>query len=392
MREKLQRIVKKEKEEYMEEISFADKLPIWHFDGNILVFEDGSLGSGFVLEGRDIYPNDISSLNEFNLSLQNLLLSIKEGYEIQVFYRLTPNVGKMIQKHEDLTEAKNKTSEAVINSRLSFFRENERNGNYFVPEVYFFIKSPPMNYKRRGLFEGEKKFFQTSMEDYKKHKDGLLKERKKVENSLSSCGLKPKILSDKRWLELLFEYFNLERAEKTGVPRFIGDDFLFSDSLADQLILTDLGINREYLSIGNYHYKFISLYTLPDGITYAGMIKEILNLPFHFWISQRIVIHDQAKEIQKLKIQRRMANSFVQGAKKISDLESESKLFQIEELLRELLEGTDRIVSSSLCVIVWDKDKEKAEEKADSVLAAFRGMGQAEGVKESYGAVEDFLG
>ena len=43
-------------------------------------------------------------------------------------------------------------------------------------------------------------------------------------------------------------------------------------------------------------------------------------------------------------------------------------------------------------VIVWDKDKDKVEEKADSVLSAFRTMGQAEGVKESYGPRGGVLG
>ena len=112
------------------------------------------------------------------------------------------------------------------------------------------------------------------------------------------------------------------------------------------------------------------------------MMDEFLKMPFHFWLSQSIVIHDQAKEIEKLKLQRRLANSLAQRAEKIRDLESESKFSQLEELLEELLEGSDRIVSSGMTVVVWDREKEKVEEKADGVLAAFRGMNQAaEGVK-----------
>ena len=371
--------------------NLADKLPLWHFDGDILVFDDGSLGCGFSLQGRDINSNDIPSLNEFDRSLKNLLLSVKEGYHLQIFYRMTSNAGKMIKKHESQTEGKSHSSQEVIDSRLDFFRQHEEKGHYFLPDIYFFIRSNPFPYKKRSLFEGERKFSKTTIEEYKRHKKEFLKERKKTENSLVSSGLNPKNLTAREWFNLLFEYFNLERSEKTGVPKFIREDFLFNDSLAEQIALNDIGIGKDFLSIGNYHYKFINLYTLPDGITHAGMIKEILNLPFHFWLSQRIFIPDQAKEIQKLKVQRRMASSFVQGAKRISDLESESKLSQIEELLRELLEGTDRIVSSSLCVIVWDKDKEKAEEKADSVLSAFRAMGQAEGIKENYGGIEAFL-
>ena len=371
------------------EDSLADKLPLWHFDGDIMIYEDGSLGRGLKLQGRDINPNDISSFNEFNLSLKNFLLGVKEGYRLQIFYRLNSNSKKIIKKHEQLTKAKNKVQESVINSRLYFFRKNEKKGNYFTPEIYFFIRSHSLESTRRKFFESPKRFFQIGLEKYKKHRDNFLKETKKIENSLILCGLNPKSLSATKWFSLLFEYFNLERSENIGMPYF-SEDFPFTDSLADQITLTDVEISKNFLSLGNYHFKFISLYTLPDGITYAGMIKEILNLPFHFWISQRIIIHDQAKEIGKLKIERRMANSFVEGAERISDLESESKLSQIEELLRELLEGNDRIVSNSLCVIVWDKDKDKAEEKADSVLSAMRAMNQAEGVKEGHGAIEGF--
>ena len=161
--------------------------------------------------------------------------------------------------------------------------------------------------------------------------------------------------------------------------------------MTEQICLSDIGIEKDTLKIGDYYFKFISLSTLPEDVTYAAMVDNFLKLPFHFWVSQRIIVNDQEKEIGKLKVQRRLANSFVQGARQVSDLESESKLSQIEELLSELVEGGERIVSSGFHVIVWDRDKEEVEEKADMVLAALREMNQAEGVKEDYGGVEVFL-
>ena len=165
----------------------------------------------------------------------------------------------------------------------------------------------------------------------------------------------------------------------------------FGETLSDQIALSDVGIEKNCLKIGDCYFKFVSLYNLPEGVTYAGMVNSLLQLPFHFWISQNISVLDQAKEIEKLKIQRRLANSFAQGSEKISDIESESKLSQTQELLEELLEGNDRVVSSSLVVIVWDKDREIAEEKSDAVLWRFREMNQAEGIKEDYASLEVFL-
>ena len=50
----------------MEEVALADKLPFWHFDGDILAFDDGSLGCGFILQGKDISSSDACAINEFN--------------------------------------------------------------------------------------------------------------------------------------------------------------------------------------------------------------------------------------------------------------------------------------------------------------------------------------
>ena len=55
------------------------------------------------------------------------------------------------------------------------------------------------------------------------------------------------------------------------------------------------------------------------------------------------------------------------GAKNVSDLESESKLSQIEELLRELMEGSERLVSMDFNVIIWASDPSELEEKTDEV-------------------------
>ena len=369
----------------------ADKLPYWHFDGDLMVYSDGSLGCGFVLQGKDISSGDASVINDFNQSLKNLLLSMKEGYKLQIFYRNTSNAQGMIGHHEKLMGNPGKLYKSVKDARIRFFRENQKAGNYFVPEVYFFVRSSPYAYKKQGLFANSRKFQKMTLDEYEKHKRDFQKEQKKIFNSLDLCGLSPKVLAKEAWFKILFEYFNLSRSEKIGIPRLKDNNCLFEESLTEQICLSDIGISKDCLKIGDYYFKFVSLATLPEGFTYAAMVADFLRLPFHFWISQSILIHSQAKEIEKLKMQRRLANSFAQGAKQVSDIESESKLSQIEELLSELVEGSDRIVSSGFNVIVWDREREEVEEKADAVLVAFREMNQAEGVTKDYGEVKMFL-
>ena len=374
---------------FMETLS--DRLPIWHFDEDFLVFEDGSLGAGFCVSGADISNMGTFDLEGFNLGAKNMLLSIKEGYSLQIFHRLSADGRKIIKAHEDLMKNPIESAKMVKEHRINFLEKNAMVGNIFVPEIFIFVKSPPLLYKRQSLFGGMK-FSRLSMEQYFIYKKNFSKEAIKIGNSLGIMGLQPQRVLKEDWFALLFSYFNLDRAEKTGIPLLRDGEGLFDDSLPDQIALSDLGIERDFLKIGRLFFKCVSLHTLPEGFTFDAMMEECLRLPFHFWISQKIHIPNQQTEITKLKTGRRLANSLVAGAEKISDLESESKLAQTEELLRELTEGGDKVVFSSFLVIVWGKSRDIADEKADRVLTSFKAMNQAEGIKEDYAGLEAFLG
>jgi len=96
-----------------------------------------------------------------------------------------------------------------------------------------------------------------------------------------------------------------------------------------------------------------------------------------------MIVHDLKKELDKLQMQRRLTNSMAAGAGNVSDLESESKLNELEELIQELLEGSEKVISLDFNVVIWDMEKVSLEEKADYVLKAFKNMGQAEGILET---------
>ena len=48
------------------QVSLSDHLPLWHFDGEALVFADGSVGVGFEIKGRDISSAEPERINEFS--------------------------------------------------------------------------------------------------------------------------------------------------------------------------------------------------------------------------------------------------------------------------------------------------------------------------------------
>lgn len=373
-------------------VALGDKIPFWHFDQGMMVYSDGSLGGGFKLSGLDIDCLPVEDINNFTRQIENILISAEEGLRLQLFYRLTPKVSELLKEHEAISTEAPDVYKPVAEARLNFIKENESKNAYFVPEYFLFVRSRAFNYRKQKLWESPKKFETVTHEEYLLHKEKFTRALKQVESSLVATRLSPQKISETEWFNLCFDYLNLSRLEKHGRPELRDDKELFSPPLLDQLTLSDVEVFRDHLRVGDSLFRTITMKTLPEGSTYSSMIEDLTtSLPFHFWISQNIQILDQTKEREKLELKRRVAHSMASGAQNVSDLESESKLSDIEGLLRELMEGSQRLVSMDFTVIIWGATKDELNDKSDEILKAFRSMGQAEGVIETLPCFEVFI-
>lgn len=371
--------------------SLGERLPFWHLDEDLTVFNDGSLGAGFRLGGHDISCASSEEINQFSRNLEHLLVSCPEGIRLQLFYRLTPNIQDVLKKHEEASKDCDPVYQEVRKSRLNFLRETAQNGGFFIPEIYLFVRSESLIFKKKKLFEKQAQYEQVTRGRYEEHKEKFLRLLNQLESSLKTCKVDPTKLTKEEWFGLVFSYLNFSRAETLGVPDLRSSTGPLAQSVVSQLLLIDAEVKRNAVQIGEHFFRILTLKTLPEGRTMAAMVDEFTKLPFHFWVSQNISILNQRKEIEKLELGRRVAHSMASGAKNVSDLESESKLSQIEELLRELMEGSERLVSMDFNVILWAKEASELEEKTDEVLKAFRSMGQAEGLVETLAGFDAFL-
>ena len=371
--------------------ALADDLPFWHFDNDLMVYSDGSLGGGFKLSGYDISCVSPEEINRFSQSIENMLTSTEDGLKLQVFYNISDDLSDIIDSHIDVSKEACKAYQPIAKARERFFQKKLKTKQYFRPEIYFFVRSAPFTYKKQGLFEKDAKYKKLSLDDYQGHKEGFLKSLNQVESSLRSTGLGVEKLSSKKWFEVCFQFLNFQRAENIASPSLRGGGDLFSESLNSQLCLTDMSYDKGGVKIGEYIFRVVSLKTLPEGQTFASMIDSFTKLSFHFWITQNIHILDQAKEKAKLELQRRIAHSMAAGSKNVSDLESENKLAHIEGLLRDLLEGSLKLLSQDFSVIVWGKSKKEVDHKCDEILKAYRSLNQAEGLMETLPAKDAFL-
>ena len=378
-------------------VTFSDlssQIPFWHFDQDqdVMVFADGSLGGGFKIQGFDLNCKTEEEINNFNRSIENLLISMEEGLRLQVFYRLTSQVDHLLEKHKRIAQSAPAVYRPIATARIAHLETcANKKSSFFIPEIYLFLRGTPQQYKRRGIFEKRELFERIGKKNYDDHAHKFLRHLKQVETSLTHAGLGPRRIKKREWFGLCFEYLNLERIKRVGKANLREDHGPWAASLSEQLALSDLEVERDCLKIGGPYFKAITLKIPPEGMTYAAMVDNLTKLPFHFWLSQNIEILRQSQEQEALQLKRRVAFAMASGGQNVSDMESESKLGDIEGLLRELMEGSERLLQTNFTVLIWDKDKDELEDKTDQVLRAYREMNQAEGVAETLPSFDIFM-
>ena len=371
--------------------NLATQLDCWHFDDKLMVFKDGSLGAGFQLAGFDLTCATAEAINQLSQGLENLLVSVAEGVRLQVFYRLTSDVEALIAQHQQLSYGIGGNYQRLAEARVEFYHHNQAEGNYFVPSIFFFVRSKAFAPRRQCLFTRKRDFQRMSEHEFGERKAKFLREVKGIASALAATGLEPQVLEQGEWFRLLFTYLNLDRTERVGTAGYREPMNCLDASVSEQLTLTDCLWNKDAITLGNYKFRTISLATLPEGQTYAAMTKVFATVPFHFWLSQSIHLLDQTKEKSKLELKRRIAHSMASGSQNVSDLESENKLGQIEGLLSNLLEGSEKLVSADFNAIIWGKSNNELDDKSDEILKTFRLLNQAEGLQETLAGKEAFL-
>ena len=163
----------------------------------------------------------------------------------------------------------------LAEARLNFIKENESKNAYFVPEYLVFIRSRPLNYRKKKFWESTKKFEMVTINEYQEHREKFVRALKQVESSLVATKLLPATISEKEWFELCFEYLNKSRVEKYGHSELRNDQDLFAPPLLNQLTLSDVEVHRDHLRVGDCLFRTITLKTLPEGSTYSSMIEEL---------------------------------------------------------------------------------------------------------------------
>lgn len=365
--------------------SLADHLQIWGFEGDFLVFADGSLGFALECVPADLSTWSDEEINGYSQRVSQFLNGLPTALDIQFVQDIVPGNDKTIEKHLRLGEnAKSQTAKDLCIARADFFRSLDTSGDLPVHKLKIVVRRPLSKnlLDRPRLFSNERKFQQIAQSRLTLEIETLTRLLETLTESLSGLGINALQMKSEQVAEELYHQWNPSRK----APFLTYDP----DEVRESLLFSDVGIDVSGFIVGNTSFRILSLKTLPDQ-TFSAMAVKLRELPFRSRLFATIHVPDQTKEIETLQTHRRVAYSMVVGKKSgVSDLESSAKLQDLEALLEQMIRDGEKVFHASFVVQLQSEDEMLIDQQVDQVISKFREMGGAECMAETLAAFEIF--
>lgn len=365
--------------------TLADYLEIWGVEDQAIVFSDGSLGAAYELAPADVSCASDDDINEIGSKLSMFLNAVPSGFDVQFVQDIEPGNDQVIASHESLThqQTSNLVTD-VTNQRTSRLRDLDSNGLLPKHTLRILFRKPLSSklVETPSLFKRASKFNSVSQSNLDREIANFERMVTDAVAPLVSAGLAPRKLSSEEVIQMIYAQWNPERNIPLG--HFDPDD------VRNSLLFTDVGIYERGFSLGGLHHRILSLKLLPDQ-TYASMAAALRQLPFGARLFLSIHVPDQAKELEKLQIQRRIAFSMVSGKQTgVSDIESQAKLNDLEELIEQMVAAGEKVFRVSLNVLLRAQDNDVLDDMVAKSLLTIRELGGADALEESLASFDVF--
>ena len=378
--------------------SLCEELPYWEFESKPiphLILWDGAVSSGLEILPLDIECFDESRVNQLTMGLRAFVNSLPEGLTAQFMMKVETDFDNTLKKHRDLVNTEIPFLQVLDQQRTDDLKAQIDQGFIFRPRLYLLLKTDGFK-KPGGLsFSQTKKF---SVELSKKYEDRIQTLSQAVESvqaNLSALGFLCRQLLREDAIDLVYKFLNPRRKDSLSAPSISPRAVcLEGDSPRNQIIFSDLIIDQEDFILDGQRTKALTLKTLPE-LTFAGMMNGFLNFNFKYEIFFTFKIPDQGKEIKALEQKRRMAHSLASStSNRVTDLESESRLSQTTDLIREIIETGQRIFQAELVIVLREPNtvdgQKTLNRNSKEVLSRFKSLSGSEGTQETVGTWKVF--
>jgi type-IV secretion system protein TraC len=382
----------------MSTTALCEQLPFWEFETEPIphvILYDGSLSSGFELLPLDIECLDESRLNQLTQGLRAFANSLPEGMTAQFLIKVETDVEDVIQKHVGLVVTENEFLKSLDSKRADLLREQVKAGTLFRPRLLFFLKTAGIEKPSIFSFRQTKKFSEDFEKGYEDRTQALSQALETAKGTLSALGFAVDHCSREDLIGILYEHLNPKRSDSVVQPKISPRPTDLDDiSPRAQLVFGDLILDREDFTLDQLKTRIITLKTLPE-MTFSGMMSGFLALPFKYEMMFTFRVGDQEKEMKSLKSKRNMAHSLSStDGSRVSDLESQSRLAQTTDLIRELIETGQRVYQVELVIILRDEATREGERRLNlntkEILSRFKTLSGSEGIQETVGSWKIF--
>ena len=365
--------------------SLSDYLQIWGFDGDNVIFSDGSLGFGL-----DVVPIEVSTwsgsqINDLSQRISQFLNGLPDGLDLQFIQDITGGNEALIEQHRHTgKDCENPIVSELTESRVSRLSQLDKDGLLPRHLLKLFIRRPMQSalLEKPKFFSRSKQFLAIAEDKLRAEIANLERVKTDVISGLSNLGLTSAQIGVDKLVDLIYWQWNPVR----GVPKsgYDPDDIRYS------LLFTDVGITDRGFVMGDMHYRVISLKLLPDQ-TFAAMAQALRGLPFDTRLQLTIRVPNQQRELESLQIQRRIAYSMVSGRRSgVSDLDSEAKFRDLETLLEQMVAQGEKVFHVSLQIVLRSKSLEQLDDLVSQSLMKIRELSGAEGMEETLASFDIF--
>lgn len=374
----------------MSQSALADELQVWGFDRDIIIFTDGSTGFGI-----NIKPVDVSCMKDddcdlLDSSIRNFLNGLPDKIDVQFIQHISKcNENEIDDTKKFFSSKKSLLQEKLCDERLLKFHKLNDDGLLPKQNLKVFVRVPFAKglMDKTSLFKKATLFPEISGNRLLAEIIKTERLRDSIIKSLTDLGAMPSMMTEHEMFQEIFAFWNPDR--KFNQDKDNPNDYDPED-VRSSLVYRGVTVGLDTFSVGSYHYKVISLKQLPSH-TFATMSQLLAELPFNSHLAFSIHCPNQQSEVSSLQMQRRIAFSMLVGKSQgVSDLDSEAKLHDLEDLLSEMITSGEKVFHLSMQIFLKSKSKWVLEDMEAQTLLLLQKMSGADGLSETVAAFDIF--
>jgi conjugal transfer ATP-binding protein TraC len=352
--------------------SLSNLLEIWGFESNFAVFSDGSTGFALELTPIDVSCWEDEEIDNLAVKIDQFLNSLPASVDLQFVQGIGRGNLSRITTNERLKKINiSDVVEALHAARISILKKQEEENLIPSHTLHLFVRRTPSTkfFEKPKVLRQEKLFQSMTEEKLEAELAFAHRLRDQIIQSLSSLGIMSVPVSEEVVAEMIYAQWNPIRYS---------------------LLFSDVSIGKSGFNIGGTSHRVISLKVLPHQ-SVASMAHALRDLPFDSKLFVSVKVPDQEVELKKLQNSRRLTFSIARGKTQgVSDLQSEAKLSDLENLISEMIASGEKVFYVSLNVVLRSNNEDELNALVSQTLTIIRELSGAEGMQEHDPAFDIF--